>query len=285
MTALTGFVFWSVVSRLPTVFSDTKAVAKQIKELEEQIHAKTESPESQETAELAITSIRKQEDKAQQDRTGLNDKVARLQSDLEATQKREQELREQEKAEEKELDKHKQRLKEVLGREIEIHPGPPLHYDPGPEPKAPWYGGKIAYWAVGGKYADKWDAWNKARRACEAFNAFQDVTGAEIVDLQGRIESFSKQISVFNEKLEAVNARLSALGHQLKRYTDAPATAWDDLNELRKRLANTSFVRNVFWALDIPTLLSCIATTAVAYSRMCLISGRFSQRQLVRSRS
>jgi predicted nucleic acid-binding Zn-ribbon protein len=285
MTALTGFVFWSVVSRLPTVFSDTKAVAKQIKELEEQIHAKTESPESQEAAELAITSIRKQEDKAQQERTGLNDKVARLQSDLEATQKREQELHEQARAEVQKLEKHKERLKEALGRDIEIHPGPPIHYDAGPEPKAPWYGEAAGYYLFSRNYYRKWNAWKKAKVACDAFNAFQDATGVELIELQGKVESVNKQIAVFNEKLEAVNARLATLGHQLKRYTDAPATAWDDLNTLRKRLANTSVVRTVFWALDIPTLLSCIATTAVAYSRMWLISGRFSQRQLARSRS
>jgi len=111
------------------------------------------------------------------------------------------------------------------------------------------------------------------------------MTGVELVELQGRVESINKQVEGFNQNLEVVNARLTSLSQQLRRYTDAPATAWDDLNALRKRLAKTAVVRTAFWLLDIPTLLSCLATTAVAYSRMFLISGRFRPRQLARSRS
>lgn len=284
MTALTGLVFWSVAKQLPTVFSDTKALARQIEELEDQIHAKFASPEEQEANEEAITDLHKQEDKAQQERTRLNDKVARLQSDLEAAQKREQELLNKKKAEEQAVEKHKERLKEVLGRDIEIHPGPPVHYDAGPEPKAPWYGETAAYYVFSRNYYRKWNAWRKAKAACDAFNTFQDATGVELIELQGQVDSINKQVVAFNQKLEAINARLTTLGQQLKNYTDAPATAWDDLNTQRKRLANTAFVRTIFWLLDIPTLLSCLATTAVAYSRMFLISGRFAPRQLVRSR-
>lgn len=66
MTAGTGPVFSSVGKQLPSVFSDTKAVARQIEELDRFIHAKSESPEEQEADEEAITGLHKQEDNAQQ---------------------------------------------------------------------------------------------------------------------------------------------------------------------------------------------------------------------------
>jgi len=286
MTMITGLVLWSMVSQLPTVCADTRTLARQIQELEGRIHAKAASPEQQEANEEAIEGLHSQEDKAQQERALLNEKIAKLRSDAEDARKHEQGLRDRLVAEERNLEQHKAQLRKLLGRNIEIHPGPPAHYDAGPEPKAPWYGGKLAYWVFSRReYAAKWDAWDKARTACDGFNAFQNVSGVELVELQGNLESINRQVAGFNEALQGVNARLTSLGQQLRRYTDAPASAWDDLNALRKRMATTAGVRMVFFCLDIPTLLSCLVTTAVAYSRMFLISGHFGPRQLARSRT
>lgn len=283
MTALTGFVAWSIASRLPTVLSDTRALANQVKDLEQQLHSPTKTPEQQEASEEAIADLRDRENKVQQERTRLNDKVAALADDLEAVRTREQELHDKEEAEKQKLEQHRKELSERLGREIQIHPGPPLHYDAGPEPKAPWYGETMGYYVVGGKYRRRWNAWREAKAACDAFNAFQQATGVELVEIQGKVESINHQIEGFSEKLSGLNGQATNLARQLQHYTAAPWDLWDDLNEKRKQLARTSFARWMFLLLDIPTLLSCLLTTVVAYSRMFLIAGRFGPRQLARS--
>jgi septal ring factor EnvC (AmiA/AmiB activator) len=273
-------VLWSVVSRLPTVFSDVTAVTQHIEKLEEQIHGSAESPEDREASERRIASIRKQENKAEQEKKRLNDKVAELDAELEAARKREQEIHDQERDEQEKLNHQREQFKAVFGSDLQIHPGPPLHYDPGPKPKEPFY---ILWWPE--EYRAKHTAWVAAKNVCDGFNAFQDNTGVSLVEVQHNIESIMAQIETFNGMLDDVGKRMSDLGRELKRYTDAPVTAWEDLNAQRKRLANTSFVRNVFWLLDIPTLLSCLATTAVAYSRMFLIYGCFGPRKLVRGQA
>jgi predicted nucleic acid-binding Zn-ribbon protein len=284
MTLLTLFVAWSVASRLPTVLADTKTLAGQIHDLEQQLHAPTKTPEQQAASEEAIGDLRDRENKVQQERSRLNDKVAALEDDLEAARKRGQELHEKEEAEKRKLEKHRKELSERLGREIQLHPGPPLHYDAGPEPQAPWYGETLGYYVVGGKYRRRWNAWREAKAACDAFNAFQQATGVELVEIQGKVESINRQIKGFNEKLSGLNRQAADLARQLEHYTEAPWDLWDDLNEKRKQLARTSFARTMFWLLDLPTLVSCLITTAVAYSRMFLIARRFGPRQLARSR-
>ena len=283
MTVLTGLVFWSILAQLLTVFSDSRTLMRQIREQQQQIQPKSASPEEQEENERVIMGLHKLEDKAQQERTRLNDKVARLQADLETTQKKEQKLIDEKQAEEEQLEKHKNSLKKLLGRDIEIHRGPPAHYDAGPKPKAPWYGSTPAYYIISGDYYRKYNAWKKAEMACDSFNLLQEVTGVELIKLLGLKESYNKEITAFNQLLEAVEAKVTFLRQKRQQYSDAPATALDDLNKLRKRMANTEFVRTVFWALDIPTFLSCLVMTAVAYSRLFLISERFAPRQLVRS--
>jgi predicted nucleic acid-binding Zn-ribbon protein len=283
MTLLTLYVAWSVTSRLPAVFADTGSMASQIQELEQQLHSPTKTPEQQEASEEAIGNLRNRENKLQQERTRLNEKVAALEDGLDAARKREQELRDREEAEERKLEQHRKDLSERLGREIQVHPGPPMHYDAGPEPKAPWYGETLGYYVVGGKYRRRWNAWRDAKVACDAFNAFQRTTGVELVAIQGQVESINHQIDGFNEKLSGLNRQATDLARQLERYTAAPWDLWDDLNVKRKQLARTSFARWMFLLLDIPTLLSCLLSTAVAYSRMFLIAGRFGPRQLARS--
>jgi len=126
MTMITGLVLWSMVAQLPTVCADTRTLARQIQELEGRIHAKAASPEQQEANEEAIEGLHSQEDKAQQERALLNEKVATLQSEADDVRKREQVLRDSNRAEEQKLEAHKKKLKELLGRDIEIHPGPPI---------------------------------------------------------------------------------------------------------------------------------------------------------------
>lgn len=281
MTVLTCLVSWSIASRLPTVLADTSALGRQIEVLEQQIYGTSDSPEDRDASERAIASIHKQQDKAEQERVRLNDRIAKLQSELEEKEKRGQDIRRQEEAERKVMEEHKEKFKAVFGRDLEVQPGPPLHYDPGPTPKPPpqW----LPHWLwPPSEYYKQLAAWEGAKQACNAFNAFQDQTGVDLVQLQRTMASVEGQIKDFSGTLEEVGKRVSSLGRELKGYTDAPVTAWEDLNTLRKQLAKTSLVQNVFWFLDIPTLLSCVATTAVAYSRMFLISGRFGPRQLVK---
>lgn len=281
---LTGVVTWSVASRLPTVLSDTRALATRVKDLEKQLHAPTASPEQQAASEAAIGHLRDRENNVQQQRSQLNNKVAGLQTDLENTKTREQELQEQEAAEKQKLEVHRQRLSETLGRQIVIHPGPPMHYDAGPEPVNKVYPSWFSYHVMRGAYRTQWNAWWKAKQACEAFNAFQSATGVELVELQAKAESLNRQIQGFEKKLTDLNAQATELARQLSHYTEAPWNLWDDLNEKRKQLARTSFARTMFWVFDLPTLASCLITTAVAYSRMFLIAGRFGPRRLARSK-
>lgn len=284
MTSLTGLVAWSIASRLPTVLSDTRELASQVKDLEQQLHAPTASPEQQEASEIAIGHLRDRENSVQQQRSQLNERVAGLQTDLESTRIREQELKDDQEAKKAEIESHSRRLSKSLGRDIVVRPGPPIQYNAGPEPKAPWYGETLAYYVVRGDYKRKWNAWRQAKIACDAFNAFQAATGVELVELQGKAESLNRQITGFEKKLSDLNAQATELARQLAHYTEAPWDLWDDLNEKRKQLARTSFARTMFWVLDLPTLASCLITTAVAYSRMFLIAGRFGPRQLARSR-
>ena len=283
MTALTGLVAWSIASRLPIVLSDTRALANQVKDLEQQLHSPTASPEQQEASEMAIGHLRDRENSVQQRRLQLNQKVAGLQTELENTKQREQELKDQEDAAKQKLEVHRQRLSETLGRDIVIHPGPPAQYDAGPEPVNKVYPSWFSYHVIRGAYREQWNSWRKAKAACDAFNAFQSVTGVEMVELQGKAESLNRQIEGFEKKLSDLNAQATELARQLAHYTEAPWDLWDDLNEHRNQLSPTSFARTMFWALDLPTLASCLITTAVAYSRMFLIAGRFGPRQLVRS--
>ena len=284
MTGLTGFVAWSVASRLPTVLADTRALATQVKTLEQQLHAPTASPEQQEASEMAIGNLRDRENSVQQQRSQLNEKVAGLQMELENTTQREEELKEQADAEKQKLEAHRQQHSEALGRDIVIHPGPPAVYDAGPEPVNKVYPSWFSYHLIRGAYRKQWNAWRQAKAACDAFNAFQSATGVELVELQGKAESLNRQIKGFEKKLSDLNAQATELARQLAHYTEAPWDLWDDLNEKRKQLARTSLARTMFWVLDLPTLASCVITTAIAYSRMFLITGRFGQRQLARSK-
>ena len=283
MTLLSLFVTWSVVSRLPTVFADTKALVGQVRGLEQQLHASTKTPEQQEANEEAIGDLHDRENKVQQERSRLNGKVADLQADLEASQKAERGLREQQEAAMQKLRERQKQLSAILGREVVIEPGPPLHFDAGQEPKPQWYYGGTVGYMVSRNYREKWNAWREAKAACDSFNAFQQATGVELVEIQGRVESINQQILGFNEKLAGLNQQATDLARKLQKYTDAPWELWDDLNEKRKQIARTSLARWVFLLLDIPTLISCYLTTAVAYVRMFLIAGRYAPRQLARS--
>lgn len=102
MTVLTSLVFWSVAARVSTVLADTRDVARQIRDMEQQLHPPTNPPEEQKAREQAIGELRGREDKVQQQKTRINEKVATL----DASQARQRELREQEQAERDKLEEH-----------------------------------------------------------------------------------------------------------------------------------------------------------------------------------
>jgi hypothetical protein len=278
MTLLTCLVLWSVVARLPTVFSDTKIIAQEIETLTERIHKETLSPDEQKANEEALRGVLSKEDEAQRKRARVNEELGTIETEKERLERREQELRDQQQAIELSLEGPRKKLRKVFDRDIVVHEGPPTTYDPGPQPKVRFY--YPTRWL-----SEDWRAWRAAKEACDKANELQKATGIDLEEVAEKIAFVKQQVDAVQEKLTEAEAWIAKLDQERKRYTDAPGELLSDLDKLRKQLARTSFVRTVFWLLDIPTLLSCLATTAVAYSRMFLISGRFASRQLVRSYS
>lgn len=283
-TLLSAIVLWSIVARLPTVFADTGAMAAEIERLKNRVHPDARSADEQLASETAITRLLQQEDEAQQRRTRLNADAATISSAQEEAASRVDVLLAQRVAEEREVDAPRKRYLEVFGRDIMIREGPPRTFDPGPEPAPPWYGGSLAYRVFSRDYFNAWNVWKAAKDVCDRVNEFQRVSGIELATLEEKKAVLQVRLDACKGALAEADAVLARLDQERRRYTSAPAEVLTDLDGLRRRLAHTSLVRNVFWALDIPTLLSCLATTAVAWSRMCLLSGWFGPRQLARSR-
>jgi chromosome segregation ATPase len=277
MTVLTALVLWSVAARLPTVFSDTKTIAQEVEALTERIHAKTLSPDEQRANEEALMGVLSKEDEAQRKRARVNEELGPIETEKEELERRQQELRNQQHAIEESLEEPRKRLRKIFDRDIIVHEGPPPTYDPGPQPRVRFY--YPTRWL-----SEDWRAWRAAKEACDRANKLQKATGIDLEEVAEKIAAVKKQVDALKEKLAQAEAWIAKLDQERKRYTDAPGELLSDLDKLRKQLARTSFIRTVFWLLDIPTLLSCLATTAVAYSRMFLISGRFAPRQLARSR-
>jgi len=282
MTLLTATVLWSVARQVPTVVSDTKTLAAQIQEIEAKIHPLPQSESEKAETEDEIKGLHRLQDKTAQEKARINTTVAELEAKHDDALKRQQEIAAQQDTKTAALEEQKKRLKDVLGRDITIDPGPPVHYDAGSAPEEPWYGGTLAYRVFSRNYYEKWNAWKKAQAACRAFNAFQDTTGIELIQLEGQIKAINSQREQFNQALDRLNERAEELRKRLEQYTSAPWILWEDLESKRKQLARTAAVRTGFWLFDIPTLVSCLLTTAIAYSRMFLIAGRFGPRQLAR---
>jgi TolA-binding protein len=280
MTVLTTGVLWAVVARIPVVVADTTTLAAQVTKLEDMIHADIQSTGEKERSEAAIAELYNQDNKVSQDRTRANARVAELEDNRKQIQQRERDIFAGRTAQTENLKAHRETLRTVLGRDIITSDGPPLRYDAGPEPTPPFYGKTLAYRVLSRDYFNKWNAWKKAQAACDGLNKFQDMTGMELLQLQGRLESVNSQLRQLEETLTQLNARAEEITLQLKQYTAAPWKMWDDLDAKRRQLASTAAARTAFWLFDIPTLLSCLFTTAIAYSRMFLITGRFGTRQL-----
>ncbi len=275
MTVLTALVGWSTLAGLPQVFTDTKAMAREIDKRTRELHDETQSPEEQKATEEALTAIWREEDAALQRRTQLNNESAALQSERDrATQEREKLLQKQHTIE-TDLDEPRQKFVAVFGRDIEVREGPPTTYDAGREPTVPFY--YPSRWL-----SDEWKAWRTAKVACDNANALQESTGIDLGKINKQLTSLSQQLETYRAKLDEAEAVLLKLDQQRRRYTNAPAEVMKDLDALRRKLAETAAVRTAFWLFDIPTLLSCLLTTAIAYTRMLLIAGRFGPRQLAR---
>lgn len=275
MTVLTALVGWSTLRGLPQVLTDTKAMAREIDRRTQELHHETQSSEEQKAMEEAITAIWKEEDAALQRRTQLNNESATLQSERDrATQEREKLLQRQQTIE-TDLDKPRKEFLAAFGRDIEVREGPPATYDAGPEPKVPLY--YPSRWL-----SDEWKAWRAVKEACDKANALQRATGIDLGKINKQLTSLSQQLETYRAKLDEAEAVLLKLDQRRRRYTNAPAEVLKDLDALRRQLAETAAVRTAFWLFDIPTLLSCLLTTAIAYTRMLLIAGRFGPRQLAR---
>jgi hypothetical protein len=275
MTVLTAVVGWSALAGLPQVFTDTKAMAREIDKRTRELHHDTQSPEEQKAAEEALTAIWRQEDEALQRRTQLNNESAAIQSDKERAAQRREELLQQQQNIETDLDEPRQKFLAVFGRDIEVREGPPATYDAGPEPKVPFYYPSRSLSA-------EWRAWRAAKEVCDKATALQEATGIDLGQVNARLATLNQQLQAYRAKLDEAEAVLMKLDQQRRRYTNAPAEAMKDLDALRRQFADTAAVRTAFWLFDIPTLLSCLLTTAIAYTRMLLIAGRFGPRQLAR---
>ena len=278
MTVLTGLVLLSVLARLPTVFADTKAMSREIEKLAVLIHPNAQSPDEQKANEEALRGILSKEDEAQRSRKKANEELGAAESDEEKLERRQHALLEQQTTIDQSLDESRRDVREILGRDIIVHKGPPTTYDPGEEPRVPWY-------YPTRRISTEWLTWHGAKDACDKANDVQRATGIDLEEVGRQIAAVRNQIDVFNGKLAAVEAWIVKLDQERNRYTAAPGKLLIDLDNRRKELVSTSFIRTGFWLLDIPTLLSCLATTAVAYSRMFLVSGRFAPRQLVGART
>lgn len=278
MTVLTAGVGWSALAGLPQVFTDTKAMAREIDNRTRELHDETQSPEEQKATEQALTAIWKEEDEISQRRAQLNNESAALQSDRDRAARRRDELLEIQREIETDLDRPREEFLAIFGRHIEVREGSPTTYDAGPEPKVPWY--YVSRWQ-----SEKWRAWLAAKEACDKANALQKATGIDLGKVNAQLGSLTQQLEAYRKKLDEVEVVLLELDRQRRRYTNAPAEAMKDLDALRKQFAQTAAVRTAFWLFDIPTLLSCLLTTAIAYTRMLLIAGRFGPRQLARNQT
>ena len=173
-------------------------------------------------------------------------------------------------------------FEETLGRPIRVTPGPPQQYDPGDAPTYPILWDKLAF-VVSSNYRSKCIAWKLAKEACDALNSAEAAFGSSLESARIKYRRTREELGAAKH---AVSASISALrpaaqdeGEDSISSLDA-ALRWSDLD---RRQAWTTTGNALFCLLDLPTLLACLAMTAVAWSRLLLACGSLGQTRIERT--
>jgi len=164
-----------------------------------------------------------------------------------------------------------------LGRPIRVTSDNPPKYDVGEEPTYSWLPDRLAWW-TSKEYRDKWNSWFAAKQACDRLNAQQ----VQLKELREKYRQTQRNVEACKQTIDDVIGSLRPsnviAGDQALPVLDA-TIYWSDL-QLRK--AWTTGAKVAFGLLDIPTLVSCMAMTAVAASRFLLAVGWLGQTQITK---
>ncbi len=166
-------------------------------------------------------------------------------------------------------------LEQALGHPIRVIPGPPRKYDPGEEPTYPWLPDRVAWW-VSPEYAKRWNAWFKAKNACDLINNADTAYGGTLANVR---ERYRRARSELDTASQAISDVLGALpmnpGHESETkeagsHNTSALGAAVNWSAVAGRESWATSTNTVFFLLDISTLITCLATTAVAWSRLLL---------------
>jgi hypothetical protein len=288
LVGLTAAVLVSVVRRAPEVFHDVAKAGAELEQLgrevgdgaTEGIVSASNNPQFKslvDTLNRCSAGIAELEAKQ-------NDKQAEIATQIAA----QDELSTRRAKEESAIESENKKIA-VLGRSVNVNPGPPKQYDPGPEPTPPYWGlGPLKY--ASSQYRTNAIAWETAKQACDAANVAEAALhqiGLDSAVIAEKIAVLSQVRNEISKAAEAIRTQQEAVQEQLQAFAGDPKELmrWLKLKERREQLARSQAHRKVlataFWLMDIPTLAACVAMTTTAILRLALLAEVYSPRSLI----
>jgi hypothetical protein len=177
-------------------------------------------------------------------------------------------------------------FEQAMKKPITVTDGAPPRFVVGDAPTYPWLPDKVA-WCLDGDYRKKLNAWYAAKLMCDQLNAGEKAFGTQIAELREKHRRTGAALAACRTKLEdhlreAVKRADSQMPHtneetgEVHSAVDA-AIRWADLNA---RDAWATGAKVAFLFLDLPTLLTCLAITAAAWSRFLLAGDWLGQTRI-----